>query len=48
VKINKLSEKIYTIFISFSHTNPSKIWYVINYIQKHYANIITIKKRIVE
>jgi (p)ppGpp synthase/HD superfamily hydrolase len=46
VKIDKPSETIYIIYISFSHENPSKIGYVINYIQKHYADIISIKKKI--
>jgi len=46
VKIDKPSEVIYIIYISFSHENPSKIGYVINYIQKHYADIISIKKKI--
>lgn len=46
VKIDKPSETLYIIYISFSHENPSKIGYVINYIQKHYADIISIKKKI--
>jgi GTP diphosphokinase / guanosine-3',5'-bis(diphosphate) 3'-diphosphatase len=46
VKIDKPSETIYIVYISFSHYNPSKIWYVINYIHKHYSDIISIKKKI--
>lgn len=46
VKIDKPSENSYIIYISFSHINPSKIGYVIHYIQKHYLDIISIKKKI--
>ena len=46
VKIDKPTENSYIIYITFSHINPSKIWYVIHYIHKHYWDIISIKKKI--
>ena len=46
VRIEKPLENTYVIYISFSHENPSKIGYVINYVQKHYTDIISIKKKI--
>lgn len=46
VKVDKPSNFSYVVIIQFSHENPSKIWYVIHYIQKHYADIISIKKKI--
>ena len=46
VKIDKYSDIHYIISIGFAHENPSKIAYVMHYIQKHYADIISIKKKI--
>jgi hypothetical protein len=46
IKIKKLWDTQQIVYISFCHENPSKISYVINYIQKHYINIISIKKKI--
>lgn len=46
VNIQRPSDHSYTIHISFSHQNPSKIAYVIHYIQKNYGTNISIKKKI--
>lgn len=46
VNIQRPNDLSYHIHIQFSHENPSKIAYVIHYIQKNYGNNITIKKKI--
>lgn len=46
VKIEKPSDSLYLVYICFSHINPSKIGYVISYIQKNYADIISTKTKI--
>ena len=46
VKIEKPSDSLYLVYICFTHINPSKIGYVISYIQKNYADIISTKTKI--
>ena len=46
VNIQRPNDHAYDIHIKFSHKNPSKIAYVIQYIQKNYGTNITIKKKI--
>lgn len=46
VNIQRPSDNNYIIHIQFNHKNPSKIAYVISYIQNHYGTNITIKKKI--
>lgn len=46
VNIQRPNDGNYTIHIQFSHQNPSKIAYVIHYIQKNYGTNISIKKKI--
>lgn len=46
VDIRRPSDDSYNIHITFSHENPSKIAYVIHYIQKNYSSNISLKKKI--
>lgn len=46
VNIDRSDTDGYSIAIQFSHENPSKIAYVIRYIQKHYADVTSLKKKI--
>lgn len=46
VQINRPNIDTYAIHIQFNHRNPSKIAYVINYIQKNYGSTMKIKRSI--
>ncbi len=46
VNIQRPTDGSYTIHIQFSHKNPSKIAYVIHYIQKNYGTNSSLKKKI--
>lgn len=46
ITIEKQSHEITVVHVHFNHPNPSKIWYIITYLQKHYVDIMSIKKNI--